>query len=167
MVRFPQFFEKQLLSSTTTLLTVLHSHAWCARNNGTPYKQLPRQSEFLLTPKLRWSHFEKGGWGLTYTNKTREAHVLLAVCPMKDMSRNRGIRMCYKTYYTIHTWKSFKNWGISLYLELLHHFQDFVHSSFASICTFDWNKYLTYVFKQATADLMMLVLLSKQHPKQF
>ena len=43
VVRFDSrnLFEKQLLGSTPTLLTVPHSLAWCARNSGLPpYKQL-------------------------------------------------------------------------------------------------------------------------------
>ena len=69
------FFEKQLLGSTPTLLTIPHSLALCARNIG----RLPRQLEFPLTlQQLRQSPFAKGSWGLTYVNKTREAKVLLA-----------------------------------------------------------------------------------------
>ena len=41
----------------------------------------------------------KGGWGLTYANKTRETQVLLAGSTMKYLSRNRGVRMGYKIYY--------------------------------------------------------------------
>ena len=33
--------------------------------------------------QLRQSPFAKGGWGLTYANKTREAQVLLAGSTMK------------------------------------------------------------------------------------
>ena len=35
--------------------------------------RLPRRSEFPLTPRQRRSSFVKGGWGVTYANKTREA----------------------------------------------------------------------------------------------
>ena len=49
--------------------------------------------------RLRQSPFTKGGWGLTYANKTREAQVLLAGSIMKDLPRNRAVQMGYKTYY--------------------------------------------------------------------
>jgi hypothetical protein len=40
----------------------------------------------------------KGGWGLTYTNKIGEAQVLSAgSTAMKDLPRNGGVRMGYKT----------------------------------------------------------------------
>jgi hypothetical protein len=58
MFDFSQFFEKQLLGSTPTLLsTVLHGLAWCARNSGLPpYKQLVPPSlavRVSLTLRLR------------------------------------------------------------------------------------------------------------------
>ena len=37
---------------------------------------LPIQSEFPRMLWLRWSPFMKGGWWLTYANKTREAHIV-------------------------------------------------------------------------------------------
>ena len=39
--------------------------------------RLPRRSEFPLTLRLRQSPFTKDDWGLTYANKTREAHGLV------------------------------------------------------------------------------------------
>ena len=66
--------------------------SWC---------RLPRRSEFpLLTQWLRQSPFVKDGWGITYENKTREAQVLSAGSTMKDLPRNRGLRMGYKSFQT-------------------------------------------------------------------
>ena len=42
-----------------------------------PLCGLPRRSEFPLTLWLRQSTFAKDGWGLTCTNKSREAHRLV------------------------------------------------------------------------------------------
>ena len=58
------FFEKQLLGSTPTLLTVLCGLAWCA------VCRRPRWSEFPLMLRLSQSPFAKDGWGLTNNNKT-------------------------------------------------------------------------------------------------
>ncbi len=97
VVRFPQFFEKQLLGSTPTLLTVPRSVAWwCARRSRFPHVQavcrLPRWSEFSLTLRLRQSSFAKeDDWWLTYTNKAREAHGLLSRS-MKFHVYLRGLR---------------------------------------------------------------------------
>ena len=86
VVRFDsrKFFEQQLLGSTPTLLSVLHGLAcWCARNVGLPPTsslcRLSRRSEFPLPLWLRLSPFAKGGWGVTYANKAREAQVLWQV----------------------------------------------------------------------------------------
>jgi hypothetical protein len=51
---------------------------------------------------LRQSPFVKGGWGLTYANKTRKAQVLLAGKTMKYWPRNRGVQMGNKTYYLMY-----------------------------------------------------------------
>ena len=60
--------------------------------------RLPRRSEFPLTLRLRQSPFAKGGWGLTYANKTWEAQVLLAGSTMKYLPWKRGVRMGCKGY---------------------------------------------------------------------
>ena len=41
----------------------------------------------------------KGGWGLTYANKTRKVQALFAGSTMKDLPVDRGVKMGYKTYY--------------------------------------------------------------------
>jgi hypothetical protein len=95
-VRFPNFFEKQLLGSTPTLLTVPHGLAGCARNSGLlppppaarSLCRLLRRLEFPLTLRQRQPPFAKGGWGLTsYASKTREAQVLSAGSTMKYFPR--------------------------------------------------------------------------------
>ena len=58
---------------------------------------LPRQSEFPLTPWQRQSPCAKGGWGLTYANKTMEVQqVLVAGSTMKDLPRNRKYKWVIK-----------------------------------------------------------------------
>ena len=51
--------------------------------------------------QLRQSPFAKGGWGLTHANKNREAQVLLAGSTMKNLLRNSGVQMGYKTCYPL------------------------------------------------------------------
>ena len=47
--------------------------------------------------RLRQSTFVKGGWGLTYVNKTREAQVLLAGSSiMKDLPRKGEYKWAIK-----------------------------------------------------------------------
>ena len=65
----------------------------------------PRQSEFPLTLRLRWSPFAKGGWGI-FTYATGNKHgstrsALLAGSTMKDLPRTRGVWMGYKAYYLL------------------------------------------------------------------
>ena len=75
------FLRSNLLGSTPTLLIVLPGVREILGLPLSHCKQLcclPRQSEFPLMLQLRLSPFTKSGWGLTYTNKIREAQVLLA-----------------------------------------------------------------------------------------
>ena len=63
------------------------------------FYHLLRQSGCPLTPwLLKQSPFSKGGWGLTYVNKTREPQVLLVGSIFKDLPRDGEVRMGYKTY---------------------------------------------------------------------
>ena len=94
-VQFPQFFEKHLLGSTPTLLTITGGLAGCARKSGLPLeavRHLPRWSEFPLIFWLRRSPFAKDGRGLTCTNKTREANGLLVG------------RLCYEIPHVTPAW---------------------------------------------------------------
>ena len=54
----------------------------------SPYKRLPGWSEFPLMLRQKQSPFAKGGWGLTYANKTREAQVVLAGITMNTCLEN-------------------------------------------------------------------------------
>ena len=50
--------------------------------------------------------FCEDGWGLTFTNKTREAQVLLAGRTMVNLPWKKGVGMGYKTDYHLKRFKS-------------------------------------------------------------
>jgi hypothetical protein len=73
VLRFPQFFLSNCwVQLPHCLFTIPHGLAPATSS----LCRLSWQSEFLLMLWPRQSPFVKDGWGLTYTNKTREAHGL-------------------------------------------------------------------------------------------
>jgi hypothetical protein len=129
-VRFPQFFEKQLLGSTPTLLTTSHSLAWCARNSGlAPYKQLvlpcsavgvsPNAVAKMITFLERWlgTHLHK--------QKLVKHRSCWQVAQWNTLPRNssRGVHMGYWMYYLLYIYLDLGNgsvfWACCLWFQVV------------------------------------------------